>query len=56
MNLEYLTITQVAELLQVIEAAVRAWIFRKQLAAHKVGRLIRISRSDLEAFIKRVGR
>ena len=48
---DLLTIPQVAALLQCKPSTVRAWFTQGRLPRTKVGRLTRIFRSDLEAFI-----
>ena len=48
-----LTIARVAEQLDVSERTVRRWIDAKLLLAHRLNRTIRISPSDLEAFLAR---
>ena len=48
-----LTIEQTAELLNVSVRNVREQIYRRRLAIVKVGRLVRIEQSELEAFIER---
>lgn len=46
-----LTIHEVAELLKVKEATVRAWINDNDLRAMKFGREWRVAHSDLEAYL-----
>ena len=46
------TIADVAHHCQVSEKTVRRWIGRGELVAHRLGRQWRISRHDLEMFIK----
>ena len=48
-----LTIEQAAELLNVSVRNVREQIYRRRLGIVKVGRLVRIEPSELEAFIER---
>lgn len=48
-----LTIEQTAELLNVSIRNVREQIYRRRLSIVKVGRLVRIEQSELEAFIER---
>lgn len=48
-----LTIEQTAELLNVSVRNVREQIYRRRLAIVKVGRLVRIEQSELQAFIER---
>lgn len=51
MNPELLTITEVAGLLRLKPSTVRAWVLRRKLPYYKVGRLVRIRRSDVETLI-----
>ncbi|MAO90305.1 MAG: excisionase [Rhodospirillaceae bacterium] len=46
-----LTLHEVADLLKVKEATVRAWIHDADLRAIKFGREWRVSQKDLEAFL-----
>jgi excisionase family DNA binding protein len=45
---EFLTVAEVAELLKLNQQTVRNWIDQGSLPAFKVGRRVRIRRSDLE--------
>jgi len=47
-----LTIAQTAEHLQVSTKSVRRWIESGELVAHRIGRQLRISSSDLQAFVR----
>ncbi len=47
-----MTIPDVAEQLQVSEKTIRRWITSGDLIAHRIGRQLRISESDLQAFIR----
>ena len=47
-----LTIPQVARACRVSQKTVRRWIERRELVAHRLGWQWRISRNDLETFIK----
>lgn len=47
----FLTIQQAALELQVAERTVRRWIKSGDLVAHRLGSLVRIDRSDLDAFL-----
>ena len=47
-----LTVGDVAARLQVCTKTVRRWIDRSELRVHRIGRQLRISEQDLEAFIK----
>jgi excisionase family DNA binding protein len=46
-------IADVAGLLQVSKRTVRRWISSGELAAHRLGRIWRVSRIDLETFMAR---
>lgn len=48
-----LTITRIAEQLDVSERTVRRWIDDNKLVAHRMDRLIRIAPSDFAAFLAR---
>lgn len=48
----YLTVLDVARLLQITRATVYGWIFRRILPHVKVGRFVRINRSDFEEFLR----
>ena len=47
----FYTVLQVANLLAVSSRSVRRWIAAGELLAHKFGRQVRISESDLRAFV-----
>jgi excisionase family DNA binding protein len=47
-----LTIDQTAEHLQVSTKTLRRWIDAGDLVAHRIGRQLRISASDLQTFIQ----
>jgi excisionase family DNA binding protein len=49
----YLSITKAARLTDVAPGTVRTWIRRGRLPAKRAGRVFRIGRSDLEAFLTR---
>jgi len=49
---ELLTLEQVAEHLQVSVKTVRRWIDAGDLVAHRIGRGLRVSKADLQAFIR----
>lgn len=51
-DVHMLTITQVAEYVEVSERTVRRWIKSGDLAAHLFGRQWRIARHDLKAFLQ----
>lgn len=48
----WLTISDVAQLLQISERTVRRWIDGGDLAAHKLGRQWRISDKDLKEYLR----
>ncbi len=54
-NLEdtFLTVAEVAELLKLNQQTVRNWIDQGSLPALRVGRRVRIRRSDLERMLER---
>lgn len=51
-NEEYFTVKEVAQHLKLTEKFVRAEIGRKRLLANKMGGEFRISRADLESYIR----
>lgn len=53
MTANYLTIKEVAAILQVSQATVRNWIKRNLLRAATIGAVIRIRRTDLELLVNR---
>lgn len=48
---EFFTIKDVASMFRVSERTVRSWIMRRQLTVARLGRIVRISRVDIEEFI-----
>jgi excisionase family DNA binding protein len=48
---ELLTIAEAAGLLRLKPSTLRAWILRRKLPYCKVGRLVRIRRTDVDALI-----
>ncbi len=48
----FYSVADVAELIDVNERTIRRWIDDGELVAHRFGRQIRISRADLEAFVR----
>ena len=50
MEPEFFTIDEVANSLKVSSRTIRRWIDCGELAAHKLGASVRISRQDLAAF------
>ena len=49
---EFTSIADVAEHLDVNARTIRRWIDKGDLVAHRFGRQLRISRTDLEAFVR----
>jgi len=47
-----LTVREVSERLSIPERTVRKFLFERRLARTKIGRLVRVSESDLETFIR----
>ncbi len=47
----FYTVAQVAKLLEVSTRSVRRWIADGELRHHRFGRQVRISESDLRAFV-----
>ena len=52
-RMNFFTIAEVAEFVEVVPRTVRRWIERKKLVAHHFGTVVRIAESDLRAFIAR---
>lgn len=52
MTEQFLTVPNVAELLQVSRATVYGWIFRRILPHIKVGKFVRISPEDFAEFLR----
>ena len=50
---QLVTVKEAAHLLSCSEAAIRKWLYQRRLPTVKVGRLIRLRLSDLEALIAR---
>ena len=48
----YLTVKQVAKLLVVSERTVRRWISERHLKVVRLNRLVRITRSELDRFVR----
>lgn len=46
------TVAEVAEQLKVHEKTLRRWIAEGRIPVVRIGRLVRISRDDLEAFLR----
>jgi excisionase family DNA binding protein len=52
MNNELLTVSEAAALLRLKPSTIRAWTCQRKIPFVKIGRLVRIRRSDAEAFIQ----
>jgi excisionase family DNA binding protein len=50
--LEWLTLQQIADELQLHIETVREWVRMKRLTAYKVGRDYRVKRADLDKFLE----
>lgn len=50
--MRFLTVAEIAELLRVRQETVYRWIKDRELAAIHLGRTVRISEADFDAFIK----
>ena len=50
---EFLTVAEVAELLKLNRQTIRNWIESGQLPAYRIGRRVRISRTDFDGLITR---
>jgi excisionase family DNA binding protein len=50
-NINFFTITEVAERLHVATRTVRRWIQTNDLVVHRVGGVVRIAEDDLRAFL-----
>ena len=53
---EYLTTRAAGELAKVTPGTIRRWIRERQLAGHRAGRVVRVSRAELERLLQRGGR
>ncbi len=49
----FYSVHEIAEQLDVCERTVRRWITANELGAHKLGRAVRVSDSDLRDFLAR---
>jgi len=47
----FYTVAQIADLLEVSTRSVRRWIAKGDLRAHRFGRQVRISETDLRLFV-----
>lgn len=52
-DLDLLSVRQIAEHLSVAQITVRRWIDAGKLPSVRLGRAVRVRRTDLEAFIER---
>ena len=50
---EFLTVEEIAKQMKVKEFTVRDWIRKGELPAYKVGRTLRVRKSDFEEFLKK---
>ena len=50
---EYLTTKQIARILKVHVITIRRWIQSGKLIAYKIGKELRIKKSDLDSFINK---
>jgi len=50
-NEEFLTVAEVAARLRLNDQTVRNWIDQRKLPAFRIGRRVRIARSDFERFV-----
>jgi len=50
---QLLTVKEAAHRLACTEAAIRKWLYQRRLPAVKVGRLIRLRETDLDAMVAR---
>ena len=48
---ELLTVPETAALLRLRPSTIRAWVLKRRIPFVKVGRLVRVRRSDVEALI-----
>jgi excisionase family DNA binding protein len=48
---ELLTVPEAAALLRIKVSTLRAWVNQRKIKFAKIGRLVRLRRSDIEAFI-----
>jgi excisionase family DNA binding protein len=49
---EYLSTAEAAALARVAPGTIRRWIRARRLARHAAGRMVRVSRSELEALLR----
>lgn len=52
MNDDLLTVSEAAQLLRLKPSTIRAWTCHRRIPFVKIGRLVRIRRSDAEAYIR----
>jgi excisionase family DNA binding protein len=53
MPADLLTLAEAASLLRLKVSTMRAWVLRRRIPYVKVGRLVRVRRSDVEALISK---
>ncbi len=49
----FYTVPEIAKHLKVSERQVRRWIAKNELVVHRLGRSVRVAKSDLDAFLAR---
>jgi excisionase family DNA binding protein len=49
---QFLTVGEVAQILQVTRATVYGWVFRRIIPHFKVGRFVRVAPDDLKGFLQ----
>ena len=52
MDKEFLSVKDIAKLLELKEDTIQGWIRRKELVAYKVGNAYRVKREDLDKFLE----
>jgi excisionase family DNA binding protein len=50
-TMQWLSVKEVALELNVAIVTVRTWIYKSKIRSHKIGKLVRISRENLDQFI-----
>jgi excisionase family DNA binding protein len=51
MNLNLMTVAEVAQALRVKPATIRAWVLRRKINSYRVGRAVRISAEEIERIL-----
>ncbi len=49
----FYTVPEIAKHLKVSERQVRRWIAKNELVVHRLGRIVRVAKGDLDAFLDR---